>query len=182
VTYRWTRSDGATAPVETITFPGSGAQRRAVQTTWTLGGPDFTYKGWEAVKLLTPTGAVSNQADFTVSCAPAPPHATAGNVSAKPASYEGWCPVTITFTGAISVDRGPVGVTYRWVRSDGATGPVETVSFPGSGPQSQSVKTTWTLGGSGTKYSGWEAIKLLTPTASTSNQANFTITCLKEPG
>ncbi|HZD01468.1 MAG TPA: hypothetical protein VFA46_15125 [Actinomycetes bacterium] len=182
VTYRWIRSDGATGPVETISFSGSGAQGQKVGTTWTLGSPGLTYSGWEAIKLLTPTESTSNQAGFTISCTQPPPRVTVGDAGASPAGYKGSCPVTIAFGGTIAVDRGPVEVTYRWVRSDGATGPVETISFSGSGTQRQKVGTTWTLGSPGFTYSGWEAIKLLTPTESTSNQAGFTISCTQPPG
>ncbi|MGB8708135.1 MAG: hypothetical protein WCD72_09380 [Dehalococcoidia bacterium] len=61
VTYRWERSDGATAP-ETITFTAAGSQ--AVTNLWTRGEGT----GWQRLHVLTPNDAVSSQIDFAVTC------------------------------------------------------------------------------------------------------------------
>ena len=54
-------------------------------------------------------------------------------VRADPFDYSGTCPVTITFTGRFSV-AGPRGlVSYKWIRSDGASVLVETLMFDGAG-------------------------------------------------
>jgi hypothetical protein len=65
VTYKWERSDGALAQVETAVFNAPGAQQ--VSTTWTLGGGGTV---WQQVHILTPVSMVSNQAVLTFNCTP----------------------------------------------------------------------------------------------------------------
>jgi hypothetical protein len=90
-------------------------------------------------------------------------------------TYNGPCPTTITFVGDITVD-GPCTVKYRWVRSDGVKGIIETAVFTAAG--AQQVSDTWTLGGSGwTGATFWEQIEVLTPLPMMSNQAKFTLNC-----
>jgi len=67
VRYRWIRSDGAIAPIKSITFTAAGT--KTVTTTWTLGGASLpAYSGWEAVKILVPVTLTSNKAAFTLKC------------------------------------------------------------------------------------------------------------------
>ena len=63
VKYQWKRSDGAIAPVETLTFREPG--RQIVTTTWTIGR---SYAGWEALRLYTPVPGASNLAHFKLVC------------------------------------------------------------------------------------------------------------------
>ena len=82
---------------------------------------------------------------------------------ASPPVSTGACPAQITFAGDITVQgridpASPVEIGYTFLRSDGATGPVNylTVREPGS----RRVETTWTLGGpSLPNYAGWEQLK-----------------------
>src|SRR5437763_15873792 len=60
---------------------------------------------------------------------------------AKPKRYEGRCPASIEFVGTIFVSR-PTTVSYRWERSDHATGPVQTVTINSAG---QGVTARWQL-------------------------------------
>ena len=94
---------------------------------------------------------------------------------ADPFDYVGACPVTITFSGRISVAGGGGTVSYKWIRNDGASAPVETLTF--TGPGSQDINTTWYIGGAGMNYSGWQAIEILDPQATTSDRAEFKIQC-----
>jgi hypothetical protein len=94
---------------------------------------------------------------------------------ADPFDYVGVCPVMITFSGRISVAGGAGMVAYKWIRNDGASAPVETLTF--SGPGSQDISTTWYLGDVGMNYSGWQAIEILDPQALTSDRAEFRIQC-----
>jgi len=89
-------------------------------------------------------------------------------------TYNGQCPTTITFVGDITVDSSCT-VTYKWVRSDGAQGPVETEVFSAAG--AKQVSTTWKLGGSGWSTTQWERIDILTPLPRQSNEATFTLNC-----
>jgi len=99
----------------------------------------------------------------------------AADLSAGPESYAGKCPVLITFKGTIRVNR-PTTVKYRFIRSDNADGPVQTLTFRRAG--TQKVKTTWQLGGPARDdYKGWEAIDILSPVAVRSNRAYFEVRC-----
>lgn len=96
-------------------------------------------------------------------------------VRADPFDYSGICPVTITFSGRISA-AGPGGtVSYKWIRSDGASAPVEILVF--DGPGSKDISTTWSIGGSGMDYSGWQAIEVFDPQSNISEHADFRIRC-----
>ena len=68
VKYKFTRSDGAIAPVQTLIFREPGIQ--SVTDTWTLGGiPALpTYAGWEAIEILAPAPGASNHATFKIHC------------------------------------------------------------------------------------------------------------------
>ncbi|MCP5051845.1 MAG: hypothetical protein GY940_32055 [bacterium] len=63
VRYQWIRSDNATAPVKSITFKRRGT--KIVKTTWTLGR---SYRGWQALRILSPNKRVSNRAFFRLIC------------------------------------------------------------------------------------------------------------------
>lgn len=88
------------------------------------------------------------------------------------------CPVTVDFIGSISVN-GPATVRYRVVRSDGAQSAPQTLAFPQGG--TQTVRSTWTLGdvNSLPTYSGWAAIRILSPNVAESvhDTAAFTMVC-----
>jgi hypothetical protein len=89
-------------------------------------------------------------------------------------AYTGPCPATHYFVADVTVD-GACTVTYRWERSDGATGPVQTLVF--SGASTQQIGDTWILGGGPGTGTVWERVNVLTPLPMTSNQASVTITC-----
>ena len=67
VQYKFIRSDGAFAPVHTLTFERDGS--KPVSDTWTLGGPGLpAYEGWEAIKVVYPRDVESNKANFKIEC------------------------------------------------------------------------------------------------------------------
>src|SRR5213594_3082484 len=82
---------------------------------------------------------------------------TGASLRANPGAYIGHCPVHVEFFGSITAEGGGT-VKYTFTRSDGAKGPVETLTFSSSG--TKKVRTDWQLGGD---FSGWEAIKILSP-------------------
>ncbi len=175
VRYTFLRSDGATAPVSTISFDGPGSKR--VGTTWTLGGAALPhYSGWEALKILSPNEMVSDKAGFELICREKPKfQVTEASLKAIPPRYAGPCPAVIKFEGTITAN-GAGSVKYTFLRSDGATGPVFTLAF--AGPGTKPVSTTWTLGGKALpRYSGWEAIKIVSPNVMESNKASFEMIC-----
>ena len=91
-----------------------------------------------------------------------------------PTSFTGECPKMFEFTGRITSDS-PGEVKYKWLRSDNAQAPEQTINF--NAPGTQIVTTTWTLGGAGNTYNEWEAIQVLSPNPMTSNKAVFTLEC-----
>lgn len=70
VSYIFTRSDGATdTRIKKLLFRAAGS--KSVSTTWTLGGATLpNYKGWQAIKILSPNPLTSKHADFEVYCDP----------------------------------------------------------------------------------------------------------------
>lgn len=90
----------------------------------------------------------------------------------------GRCPVTLNFTGSISTDS-PGTVQYTFIRSDGATGPVQTLDFKAAG--TQTVSTSWTLGDAKSlpSYQGWQALRIISPNAMESSQetGSFVMKC-----
>jgi hypothetical protein len=103
-------------------------------------------------------------------------------LTADPESYSGPCPTTIRFKGEITatnITRPPLKLQYRFIRSDGASAPVNTLTFDKDG--TKPVSTTWRLGGPGLPtYEGWQAIKVVYPREVESNKANFKIECKAE--
>lgn len=100
-------------------------------------------------------------------------------LAAAPTEYSGVCPTTIKFNGTITARRAG-RVQYKFVRSDGASAPIQTLDFatPGTKP----VGIAWTLGGPTLpSYSGWEAVRIVYPTSLESNKAGFSIKCAGAP-
>ena len=86
------------------------------------------------------------------------------------------CPVEIALSGRISVAGGSGTVTYRWIRDDNASAPVQTLSF--DGPGSMDVQTTWTRSGEpGATIEGWQAIEIIDPAPAESERATFALQC-----
>src|SRR5262249_21927951 len=149
---------------------GPGVTTIDVSTTWNIGAAG-TF--WERIHVLTPNDIISNQATFTLSCGGS---AFAGTgITANVASSGGpACPITYNFTATITTN-GAGTVTYKWERSDGAGSATSSIVFGGAG--AHTVSTSWTLGGPGTHYNGWERLHVFAPNDITSNQANFSLAC-----
>ncbi|HKE66751.1 MAG TPA: hypothetical protein VKB59_19165 [Micromonosporaceae bacterium] len=54
------------------------------------------------------------------------------------------CPYTFTFHGRITVNKGPVDVSYHWQSSQGGPGNTATVHFGGAGQQTATLSTQLT--------------------------------------
>jgi len=102
-------------------------------------------------------------------------HVTSVTAEADPAQYAGPCPGHFKMKGRITVSA-PGVVTYRWQRSDGAMGPVETLTA--TAPGVQEVETSWALGDQrDLEFAGWEKLMVLTPVPMESEPARFQMTC-----
>ena len=131
-----------------------------------------------AVEPLAPPPATSEPAPSTATFGQQPSLSAGFRVAeviltAEPAVYVGPCPVTIKFTGKISTAGGKGKVIYKFLRSDGASGPTETLVF--DSPGSKDVGTTWKLGTP--LYAGWQSIHVIEPLETDSGQAHFTMQC-----
>lgn len=92
----------------------------------------------------------------------------------RPHHYDGFCPAEIEFIGTIYVNY-PTTVSYRWERSDGAAGPVQTTRVNSAG---QGVYTRWRLARPpGQVFRGGERLHVLSPGNHLSNPAGFTLVC-----
>ena len=87
VRYRWTRSDGAAVPEQTLVFGAAGTQ--TVSDYWELGGggmgsfPDR----WMAIEIASPNTLTSNRATFSLRCIPrvmAPSYEISGAIESGP--------------------------------------------------------------------------------------------------
>ncbi|OLB76690.1 MAG: hypothetical protein AUI14_17965 [Actinobacteria bacterium 13_2_20CM_2_71_6] len=111
----------------------------------------------------------------------APVNVTA-TVSAIKGSYSGPCPppkTATTYQAVISVSSGPTTVTFRWTSSNGGdTDPsTKTLTFPGTGPQSQTVTHNEAFYLPGQTTNDWIAVDLMTPSSGQSNHAPYRLTC-----
>lgn len=68
VEYRWERSDGASARLETLEFDGPGSKE--VSTTWSRWGETGdVVDGWQRLTVVKPQRMASGQASFQLTCA-----------------------------------------------------------------------------------------------------------------
>ena len=99
----------------------------------------------------------------------------AADASVAPPIHAGSCPFMFKFTGKI-VSNSPGVVKYKWIRSDGAIAPVQTLVFRERG--ARLVQDTWQIG---RDYKGWEAVRILAPNPLASNPAKFELLCRPSP-
>lgn len=102
---------------------------------------------------------------------PAPFIVTAVNAFVNPTNSTA-CPTEFFFTGRISAS-GSGTVQYRWIRSDGAVRPIQTLFFPFAGQQSV-APDTWVLNST---QVGWARLEILAPNPLVSPQAQFSLNC-----
>jgi hypothetical protein len=97
-------------------------------------------------------------------------------IEATPVAYSGACPATINFNGKIETNGAGL-VQYRFIRSDGGTGPIVDLYFDRA--EVKYVNTTWTLGDACLLpyYEGWVAIQIISPNPLESNHAAFKVSC-----
>jgi hypothetical protein len=94
-------------------------------------------------------------------------------VHADATEYTGQCPKTISFWATMSVE-GTGTVRYKWIRNDGALSPEHTITFhPHPKTEPPAPRTTWTLGGPGFDYKGWQALQIIGPNAMESAHTDF---------
>jgi WD40 repeat protein len=95
-------------------------------------------------------------------------------IGAIPRSYSGPCPVTISFLVSITALNGSGTVLYRFVGSDGKSGPVRNMFF--DKPGTKYVNFYWKISGD---YNGSETIEIIEPKGIKSAKAKFMVRCNK---
>jgi len=89
-----------------------------------------------------------------------------------PPTITGNCnPTRVHITGRLTA-TAPGKVTYVWLRSDKGASSVLSLEFGKAGPLP--VSYDWLVRSS---YSGWVALKVLTPAPQVSRKINFDVVC-----
>ncbi len=166
VAYRWERSDNAIAPIEYVTFDSAGT--KTVSADWFLTG---NYSGWMRLKIITPNEIASVRTPIVSNCVTPEQRVTDVTASVSP-THSMSCSQRFMFTGVITADRAGV-VRYTWDRSDNALD-TNNRSVTFTGPGSITVTDTWDLSA---PYTGWEQLRVLSPGATASSRANFSLRC-----
>jgi hypothetical protein len=129
VQYRWERSDGASAPVETLVFQQAGS--KTVTTGWNIGR---TYTGWMRLQIISPSSFRSNQTAIVSQC---------------PEPQQPQPPLQPIFSGSVrtSTDFGEArpGQAVRvdaLLNYTSSNGPVHVEIFNGDG---EVLKTCWQM-------------------------------------
>lgn len=90
-------------------------------------------------------------------------------ITASPATYSGVCPTTITVTGNITVNKAGT-VKYHFVRSDGSSSEIKTLTFTAGG--SQAISDSYQA-----STTGYDTVYIDEPNHQTLGYASYTITC-----
>ena len=179
VRFRFVREDGVRSPWVTRTFDRAGRFHpeytwRIERTTHTRVRLQVRYRPKLALPGIGWKTRYSDWIPIRFNCRAASPSVTA-ELHAAPAHFTGHCPKKIHFAGTIRSDI-PGTVRYRFIRSDGAKGPVKTLHL--HTPGSREVGMDWLLGQS--VQNGWVRIKILSPVVRHSPRAYFTLNCRAE--
>jgi WD domain, G-beta repeat len=98
------------------------------------------------------------------------------SLSAEPSSYAGRCPVTVKFTGSISVVGSGGKVKYQLVRSNVGRQPTPAQELTFDAPGVKEVSDTWRVPGVGS-VRGWATLRILEPQEAESDKAEFRLQC-----
>jgi hypothetical protein len=98
------------------------------------------------------------------------------DMTVSPLSHTGPCPARFTFKGQIYANKA-ITIHYRFVRSDNTRTQARILSF--EEPGRQEVTDTWEIGdvATGSAFSGWEVLQVLTPVKVQSNEVYFKGSC-----
>lgn len=159
VSYRWERSDTPPGPVHTVHFAAAGTA-----TVDDLRTFQTSADGWQVLHILRPYDRRSARASFSVACTPGV-IAVAAGVSPQVSRA---CTQRFVFTGHVTAG-GPLEVTYRWARSDGSLGSVQTLRFAAAGTLTSTF--AWVVAAA--PYAGWAELRVLAPTGPAPARAPF---------
>ncbi|MFJ3902760.1 serine/threonine-protein kinase [Streptomyces sp. NPDC090025] len=135
----------------------------------------------------TPPTTSASPSSASPSATTPPPVSVLLNVRAVRDTYTGSCPPPAAgapeFTAAVTVDRTPATVTYRWATESGEAQDAQwrTLDFPAGGPTEQRLTRTQTDYAAGDKVSDRIRLEVKDPAARQSNWVSFTVTCEESP-
>jgi hypothetical protein len=132
----------------------------------TVPGFNFGFRQAPPPVTLTPTPSVTL----------APSFAVVGTTTSVNPTFSNTCPQTFTFNGTITTN-GAGSVTYRWERSDGTLGPIQSLPFAFAGTQNV-APDSWSVNST---MAGWARLQIISPNSLLSPQANFTLNCAPPP-
>ena len=129
-------------------------------------------------KAATPTPTKKPVPTATITPTPSPtptPGVVNIEASVSPTTSNA-CTQKYTFSAKIHTN-GAATVKYKWLRSDNAIAPEQSITYTEAGVQN--VTTEWTRGPvtSGTTEGGWMRIEILSPGTGLGNKAEFTLSC-----
>lgn len=124
----------------------------------------------------TPTKTPAPTATNTPTPSPTPTPGVVNIEASVTPSTSDACTQKYTFSAKIYTN-GAATVKYKWLRSDNAIAPEQSITFTEAGMQT--VTTEWTRGPvtSGTTEGGWMRVEILSPGTGLGNKAEFTLSC-----
>jgi hypothetical protein len=92
-------------------------------------------------------------------------------------NYKGECPHSFEFRASITVNKAGT-VKYKWIQSHNQLlAKIRTLKF--TKPGTKTVKSNWTLGEAGKKYTNyWKKVEIIAPNSLVSNLASFNLECM----
>ncbi|WP_214322468.1 hypothetical protein [Nonomuraea sediminis] len=166
VVYQWIDSAAGESAPQVAEFGAQDARSRTVTSSVSA-----STSGWRAIRILEPGGHDSGRAPYTVTCTEESP--VEATVAVDRPNYEGPCPVNVTFTGEIKVNRAPLDVEYRWAYDNGARSDVVKLDFPTGTTKPATIALPQQFNASG---KGWRAVELLSPVKKLV-KVDYTVTC-----
>lgn len=157
---------GTVAPGDTVDIsinlkaPNTAGTHRGTYKIRNDSGVIFTNTGiWVQIKVVEPVAFAVTKVVVTV----------------DDSTFSGACPHKFTFTGKITVNQAGT-VTYKWLRSDGASSSEVDLTFASAG--TKDVTKNWTFGGAGNTYTDyWQQVEIVSPNSKKSAKALFTLEC-----
>ncbi|WMX47789.1 serine/threonine-protein kinase [Streptomyces roseicoloratus] len=178
---RW----GLVAGIAALLLVAGGLTYAALRDTDADGTPTVPPTTTSA-PTTAPTAAPTTSAETTSATpseATTPPVSVLVNVRAVRDSYSGACPppedAAPSFTAAVTVDRTPATVSYRWVTESGEVQDAQwrTLEFAEGGPTEQLLNRTQAGYGAGSQVSDRIRVEVREPVARQSNWVEFSVTC-----
>ncbi|MGH3293064.1 MAG: protein kinase domain-containing protein, partial [Trebonia sp.] len=152
---------------------GRGGRRRKVASIAAIATAAVVVVGGVATAVtLKERSHQQNVKSSSQAAAITPSFKAVANVTPPVASSKCATPTSFTYSGTLTATAQGT-VKYQWVYSSGKPGPVQAVSFTGAGDTSVSGETVKT----NKAGSGWAELKIVSPTALTSNKASYKLLC-----